>query len=151
VFHGCKAVAPVMIRQRSGHIFNVSSVIGKRGAPFHGAYCATKFAVVGLTDSLRVELKPYNVLVTCVCPALTGTEFFQHSGRARAAGSSFARFRGFMPARVIAEKVAATVGRNRPELIFSAAGRALALLSALSPRLTDRLMGLYHADLSRRL
>jgi NADP-dependent 3-hydroxy acid dehydrogenase YdfG len=78
VFYGCKAVAPVMIRQRSGHIFNVSSVIGKRGTPLNGAYCATKFAVAGLTESMRVELAAWNVRVTLVCPGLTDTEFFDH-------------------------------------------------------------------------
>ena len=50
LWYGCQAVAPVMIAQESGHIFNVSSVIGKRGTPFNGAYCATKFAVCGLSD-----------------------------------------------------------------------------------------------------
>jgi short-subunit dehydrogenase len=151
VFYGCKAAAAVMIRQKSGHIFNVSSVIGKRGTPFHGAYCATKFAVVGLSDSLRVELRPYGVRVTCVCPALTATEFFEHSRRALAARSSFQRFKGLMPAAAVARGIVAAIGKNRPEIVFSLGGKVLAVMAALSPRLTDEAMAIYHADLIKRL
>ena len=151
VFYGCKAVAPVMIRQRSGHIFNLSSVIGKRGTPFHGAYCATKFAICGLTDSMRVELAPYHVRATCVCPATTSTEFFQDSPRERQAGRSLERFQRATPASVVARKIAATVGKPVPELIFTAGGKLLTLIAALSPRLTDRMMKLYHDDLARSL
>jgi len=151
VFHGCRAVAPVMIRQRSGHIFNVSSVIGKRGTPFHGAYCATKFAVCGLTEAMRVEMKPYGVHVTAVCPALTETEFFDRSWRARKAGSSFRRFKGLTPAPVVGRKIAATVGKPVPELVFTAGGKLLVLLAALWPGGVDAMMKLYHDDLVKRL
>jgi len=151
VFYGCKAVAPVMIRQRSGHIFNVSSVLGRRGSPFHGAYCATKFAVCGLTDSLRVEMRPYGVRVTCVCPVLTETEFFRRDGRSRRAGSALARWRGRMPAAIVARKIAATVGKNVPELVFTAGGKLLILTAAAWPGLADAMMRVYHDDLVRRL
>ncbi len=148
VFHGCRAAAPVMMRQRSGHIFNVSSVIGKRGSPFNGAYCATKFAVAGLTDSLRVEMMPYKVRVTCVCPALTRTEFFDamHGATGRS-GKTFARFRGLTDPQTVGRKIAATVGKNSPELVFTLGGKFLTILATLSPRLTDMLMKLYHDEL----
>ena len=151
LFYCCKAVAPVMIRQRSGHIFNISSIIGKRGTPFHGAYCATKFAVCGLSDSLRVEMKPYGIRVTTVLPALTDTEFFQHSRRGKAAQSSFRRFKGLMPASAVAKKIVSAVGKNRPEITLSAGGKLLVLMSAFWPRLTDMAMTLYHNDLMKRL
>jgi len=145
VFYGCKAAAAVMTRQRSGHIFNVSSVIGKRGSPFNGAYSATKFAIVGLTDSLRVEMAPYNVRVTCVCPAMTETEFFDNvRGAEPGSGRTFARFRGRTHPDVIGRKIAATVGKNRPELVFTPGGKFLTILAAISPRLADRLMKVYH-------
>jgi short-subunit dehydrogenase len=151
VFYGCKAVAPVMIAQRSGHIFNVSSVIGKRGTPFHGAYCGAKFAVMGLSEALRVEMMPHDVRVTAVCPALTDTEFFQHSRRGQSARSSFQRFKGLTPPAAVARRIVASVGKNRPEIVFSAGGKFLVLLSALWPRLADRFMKSYHDDLVRRL
>jgi len=151
VFFGCRAVAPVMIRQRRGHIFNISSVIGKRGTPFHGAYCATKFAICGLTDSLRVEMMPHDVRVTCVCPALTETEFFAQSRGGRAAGSSFQRFKGTMSARQVGEEMARSVGKSRPEIVFGAGGKLLTLIAALSPRLADAMMNIYHDDLVKSL
>jgi len=148
VFYGCKFVAPVMMRRRSGHIFNVSSVIGKRGTPFNGPYCATKFAVCGLTDALRVEMIPYHVRVTCVCPGLTETEF---SSRVRGRRTeTLARVVGRRaPVGTVARKIAATVGKNRPELIFTPSGRALVLLSALWPRMADRVLKVYHDAIVR--
>jgi len=151
VFYGCKAAAEVMMRQRSGHIFNVSSVIGKRGTPFHGAYCATKFALVGLGESLRVEMMPYNVRVTTVCPALTETEFFESSRRAQAAGSSFKKFKSLTPARVVGQKIARAVGKRRPEIVVTAGGKFLAVVSALWPGLADRMMKFYYDDLAKRI
>ncbi len=147
VFYGCKAVAPVMIRQQSGHIFNVSSVIGKRGSPFNGAYSATKFAVCGLTDSMRVEMLEHKVHVTSVCPGLTDTEFFDVvEGGSTHKKTSFARVRGMMAPEVIARKMVATVGRHKPELIFSISGKLLTFLAAISPRFTDVLMRIYYKD-----
>ena len=150
VFHGCRAVAPIMISRRSGHIFNVSSVIGKRGTPFHGAYCATKFAVCGLTDSMRVELKPYGVRVTGVCPTLTATEFFDHSRMEPRGRSKYEADRKMMPASTVGRKIAATVGKSKPELVFSIGGRFLVTLSALWPRAADWIMRIYHDDLVKR-
>ena len=148
VFYACKAAAPVMIAQRSGHIFNVSSVIGKRGSPFNGAYCATKFAVCGLTDSMRVEMMDHNVRVTCVCPGLTDTLFFDAvEGGSVHNKTSFARVRGVMPPEVVARKIVAAVGKNKPELVFTAGGKLLTIIAALWPGLADRIMKIYHDDL----
>jgi len=150
VFYGCKAVAPVMIAQRSGHIFNVSSVIGKRGTPFNGAYCATKFAVCGLTESLRVEMRPYNVNVTSVCPGLTDTEFFEKvQGGSRRHKSSFKVVRTMQPASHVAEKIVRAIGKNKPELVFTPGGKFLVLVSTLWPKFADKLMGIYHDDICR--
>jgi short-subunit dehydrogenase len=150
VLYGCQAVAPIMIAQKSGHIFNVSSVIGKRGTPFHGAYCATKFAVCGLTDSMRVEMKPYGVKVTNVCPTLTATEFFDHSRMEQRAHSKYESESKMMPASTVGRKIAATVGKSKPELVFSLGGKFLVTLSAIWPRAVDWMMKLYHNDLVKR-
>jgi short-subunit dehydrogenase len=151
VLHGCHAAGEIMLRQRRGHIFNVSSVIGKRGTPFHGAYCASKFALVGLGESLRVEMLPYNVRVTTVCPALTATEFFVASARSRAAGSSFQKFKSLSPPRVVGEAIARAVGKRKPEIVLTAGGKLLTLIAAISPGLADYMMKFYHDDLARRL
>lgn len=147
-FYGCRAAARVMMAQRSGHIFNVSSVIGKRGVPFNGAYCATKFALCGLTDSLRVEMRPHHVRVTAVCPALTDTEFFEAvEGRPDSGKPLYAKLRGLTPPGVIARKIVQTIGRKTPELVFTPGGRFLAILSALWPGGADKLMLMYQKKL----
>jgi short-subunit dehydrogenase len=148
VWYGCRAVAPIMMAQRSGHIFNVSSVIGKRATPFNGGYCATKFAVSALTESMRVEMMDYNVRVTLVCPGLTATEFFDHvrGGSARAK-SSFVNIRTMMTAAGVARRIIRTVGRRKPQLVFTPGGKFLVLVAALWPSLADRMLKLYHDDL----
>jgi meso-butanediol dehydrogenase/(S,S)-butanediol dehydrogenase/diacetyl reductase len=64
----CKAVAPHMIQRRSGRIVNLSSQAGKRGGPGVAHYCASKWAVLGFTQSLALELAGSNVTVNAVCP-----------------------------------------------------------------------------------
>jgi short-subunit dehydrogenase len=151
LFYGCLAAIPVMAAQKHGHIMNVASVIGKRGTPYHGAYSATKFAVIGLTESMRVELKPCGIKVTAVCPALTESEFFETSERGPAAKQSFAKLRKMMPAADVARKMADTVGKNKPEIVFTFAGKLLAAMSALFPRAADAMMGKYFEDITERI
>ena len=71
----CRAAAPAL-RAQGGHIVNVSSLAGLVGLPFTGHYCASKFALEGLSESLRYELRPYGVHVSLVEPGdyLTGIQ-----------------------------------------------------------------------------
>ncbi len=149
LWYGMTAAARIMVKQGSGHIFNVSSVIGKRATPFHGGYCASKFAVNGLTEAARVELRPHNVWVTLVCPALTETEFFSKGSMARRPRRDlkFTKFHKPMPARPVAEAIARAAGRYKPEMVFTFGGRFLARLSALWPGGVDRMMSHYMRDL----
>lgn len=68
VLRVCKAVLPHMRAQRSGLILNISSLAGGMGLPFQGIYCASKFAVEGLTESLRQEALPFGIRVVSVQP-----------------------------------------------------------------------------------
>jgi NAD(P)-dependent dehydrogenase (short-subunit alcohol dehydrogenase family) len=68
VFHGCKSVAPHMTARGSGKIINISSWFGKIGQHSFGAYCASKFAVIGLTQSMAKEMAEHGVNVNAVCP-----------------------------------------------------------------------------------
>lgn len=73
VFLVCKSIIPVMKWQKNGYIINISSMSGIRGKSGHSAYCASKFAVVGLSDAISEELKGTNVRVTSVCPSSVNT------------------------------------------------------------------------------
>ncbi|MDX6725774.1 MAG: meso-butanediol dehydrogenase / (S,S)-butanediol dehydrogenase / diacetyl reductase [Baekduia sp.] len=84
-----KAFAGGMVRAGAGSIINISSVAGRAGQPRMGAYCATKFAVVGLTQQLALELAPA-VRVNCICPGSTDTDMMDGTfvRRDQAAGSA---------------------------------------------------------------
>jgi len=71
----CRAVARVMIDQNfGGKIINMSSVSGKKGVARFAAYCASKFAVIGFTQALALELAPHHINVNAICPSLVETE-----------------------------------------------------------------------------
>ena len=70
-----KSVIPHMREAKSGIIINISSFLGKVGLPLLTLYNASKYAVEGVTDSLRYELKPYNIRVHSILPGFFDTEF----------------------------------------------------------------------------
>ena len=77
-----RGVLPAMIRQGRGTIVNVSSVLGRIGMPFHGAYASSKFALEGLSESLRTELWPLGIRVALVEPGLFRTRFPENQAAA---------------------------------------------------------------------
>ena len=74
------AVLPAMAARRRGHIVNVASVAGRLGAPFEAAYSASKFAVVGLSESLAAEVHPLGIRVSIVNPGPVHTRFTEARG-----------------------------------------------------------------------
>jgi len=71
-----KFVLPYMKKKKEGQIINISSTAGKRAYAMGEFYNATKFAVMGYSDGLRQELKPFGIKVSTVCPGMTKTDFF---------------------------------------------------------------------------
>jgi 3-hydroxy acid dehydrogenase/malonic semialdehyde reductase len=101
-----RQVAPLMKEARSGHIFNIGSTAGKLVYKNGNVYCATKFAVDALNQSMRIDLLPYGIKVTGINPGMAETEFalVRFKGdedRAKAV------YRGFQP--LMAEDIADTV------------------------------------------
>src|SRR3990172_4323693 len=86
VVHGIDAFLPRMLAQGSGgHVVNTSSMAGLVGMQWLGIYCATKFAVVGLSESLRRELEPHGIGVSVLCPMIVQTKINENSVRMRPA------------------------------------------------------------------
>jgi 3-oxoacyl-[acyl-carrier protein] reductase len=81
VFLVSKAVAPEMIRRRTGHIINISSLAGKNAFADGGAYCASKWGLLGLTSCMAEDLRGYGVRVSAICPGTVATDFSLHPGK----------------------------------------------------------------------
>ncbi len=75
------ALLPFMKQKGGGHIVNISSVAGLIGMFGYTLYCATKYAIVGMSECLRSELKRYNIAVTVVCPPEVNTPFVEEEAK----------------------------------------------------------------------
>jgi NAD(P)-dependent dehydrogenase (short-subunit alcohol dehydrogenase family) len=70
----CQAVLPMMIERKQGKIVSIASTAGLRGSASYGAYGASKFSVVGMTQILAAEFSEFNININCVCPAMVETD-----------------------------------------------------------------------------
>jgi 3-oxoacyl-[acyl-carrier protein] reductase len=74
VYNVTRAVLPEMIERKTGDIINISSSAGQRGAAVTSAYSASKFAVLGLTEALMLEVRKHNIRVTALTPSTVATD-----------------------------------------------------------------------------
>ncbi|HVI44725.1 MAG TPA: 3-ketoacyl-ACP reductase [Chitinophaga sp.] len=74
VYYVTRAVIPGMIERKSGDIVNISSTAGQRGAPLTSAYSASKFGLLGLTESLMLEMRKHNIRVSALTPSTIATD-----------------------------------------------------------------------------
>lgn len=93
IVHGSQVFAPVLLEQGEGHIVNTASVGGFLAYPQMAIYCATKFAVIGYSDALRMELAPKGIGVSVLCPGKVRTNLAEADrlrpiGLGRTGGSS---------------------------------------------------------------
>ncbi len=115
VVYGVTYFLPLLKKEKRAHIVNTSSLLGFFGAAGQGAYCASKFAVRGYTESLHHELLGTNVGVTCVHPGFVRTAIAEHAKVGQRAGSalrqeSLTRFEKV--ARTDADRAAAKILRG---------------------------------------
>ena len=155
VAYGIQAVYPVMLRQRSGHIINTASVAGLFPTPGETSYCASKYAVVGLSKALRIEAKRHGVRVSALCPGairtpiLTGGKF----GRTNQEGVTDENLLGLwepmrpMDPDVFAAKVVAQLARNPAIIVVPAWWRLMWYLERIAPSASERIMGMTAAHL----
>jgi short-subunit dehydrogenase len=128
--HALRAVVPGMVRRRRGHLVTIGSIAGRIGSPFEAIYSATKFAGVGLTEALAVELEPYGVGVSLVNPGPVATGF----GAARGHPYDRARPRP-VPAADVARAVVRAVEGGRAESYVPPSFRPAVAIRHLVPPL----------------
>jgi short-subunit dehydrogenase len=111
--HAIRAVVPGMIERRRGHIVTLGSIAGRLGSPFEAIYSATKFAGVGLTEALVVELEPYGIGVSMVNPGPVATAF----GEARGHPYDRKRPKAVPPEQVAKAVIRAVEGRRHEQYV----------------------------------
>jgi meso-butanediol dehydrogenase/(S,S)-butanediol dehydrogenase/diacetyl reductase len=117
----CQSVAPHMMDRRSGRIINIASQAGITGQAYMAHYVASKFAVVGLTQSLALELGPYGVTVNAVCPGDVETDMHVHVSR------ELAKLKGIPQQELVAQSIrTCPLGRLETPLDVAKAVRFLA-------------------------
>lgn len=133
-----RAVLPHLKQRPRARLVIVSSIVGKRGIGWGGAYSATKFAQTGLAEALRAELIGTSVRVSAVFPVSTETEF--REAMAREQGFAVSGHGPRQPVERVADAIVRTVKRPRPEVYPYAPARLLSILNTLAPALSDRLI-----------
>lgn len=144
VVYGLKAFLPHMVSRKYGHVVNTASAAGLCAATNMSAYCSAKFAVVGLSESLRAEVRRFGIGVSTICPGIINTNILT-AGRMhlpddyRASQSKlrdFYRRRGWPPERV-ARAILSAVRHNRSIIPVGPEAWAQWLTKRLSQKLSD--------------
>jgi len=131
-------VLPLMMQQGEGVIVNVSSVVGKRGVSGMGIYSASKFALTGLTEALRVEYKKFGIHFIGVHPGTTDTKFFENAkyyGTNRMQG----RFM-IMSAEKVAKEILKAVLKRKREIVLTPLGKLTVWINKFFPSFVDFMM-----------
>jgi len=148
-FYMMQAVLPQMRERGTGKIVNISSIGGKVAVPHLAPYCASKFALVGLSNAMRVELAKDNISVTTVCPGLMRTGSHANAIFKGQNEKEFAWFSignslpvSSISAERAAHQIIEAARRGDAELIVSIQAKLAAAANALLPELTADIAGL---------
>ena len=146
--HGSRAAAE-HLRNRGGAIINIGSSLSDRAIPIQGTYCASKHAVKGYTDALRMELEEENapISVTLIKPSAIDTPYREHA-------------KNYMPVEplnpppvyapeTVAEAILHCAEHPERDVFIGAGGKALSIAGAYAPRLTDKIMEATLFDIQR--
>ncbi|MGD2206169.1 MAG: SDR family NAD(P)-dependent oxidoreductase [Anaerolineae bacterium] len=132
------AVLPSMLAQEGGHLVLVTSLDGKKGLPLDAPYVAAKFALTGLGEVLRQELRHAGIHVTTVLPGRVDTPLID---TLRVPWIS-----AKIQSRTVARAIVRAIHRRSPEVIVPFQARALVYLNTISPRLGDWIVRLFHLE-----
>ena len=137
----CTHYALPYLKQSAGRIVGISSLTGKTGVPTRSGYAATKHAMAGFFDSIRIELAGSGVTVTMIYPGFVRTGMREHAlgSDGKPVGQSHLDERGVMPVERCAGLIWKAAAGRRRELVLSARGRIGVWLKLIAPGLVDRL------------
>jgi short-subunit dehydrogenase len=152
VVYGCKVFMPILRQQESAHIVNVSSVFGFIAPEEQTAYCSSKFAVRGFTESLRHELAGSNVMVSAVHPGGIKTNIARNSRIGKDTpedwkqqGTKFFDKVAKTSPETAAEVIVKGIKERNPRILIGSDARAISLFSRLFPkrylRVIERISG----------
>lgn len=147
VIHGLHYFLPRMVeRGQGGHIVNIASALGISSGPSTSAYGTTKYAVMGLSESLRAELEPEGIGVSVICPGIVNTSIVATSvRRGDLSPAAFGeRVQGFYqrrnyPPEKVAQAILKAVRKNTSIAPVTPEAHLLYLLKRLIPRAMPRL------------
>lgn len=130
-------VLPCMIKQKSGHIINISSILGKGAAPYRSLYCASKYGMEGFMESLRLEVAKYNIKVSVIRPPSVRTKFSKKIELdTDVKHHALTNFKVIAAARVILD----VIKRPRREVNMGIMAKGFIFLSTFFPSLFDRIV-----------
>ncbi|MGD6804045.1 SDR family NAD(P)-dependent oxidoreductase [Rossellomorea vietnamensis] len=132
-----KHVLPIMKKRNSGHIINIASQAGKLATPKSSAYSASKHAVLGYTNSLRMEASSSNIYVMAVNPGPIATNFFNVADRSGTYAKNVERF--MLDPDAVAEKIVDKMLTNTREINLPRWMNAGSVLYTLFPGVVERL------------
>ncbi len=141
VVYGCKVFLPILKKESSAHIVNISSVFGLIAPPEQSAYASAKFAVRGFTESLRHELADSNIAVSCVHPGGIKTNIVRNSRLGadtpeewKQQGAKFFDKVARTTAEDAAEIIIRGIKERNPRILIGNDAKAISLISRLFPK-----------------
>jgi short-subunit dehydrogenase len=137
----CTHAALAHLRKTSGLLVGVSSIAGKTGVPGRTTYCASKFAMSGFFEALRIELEGSGIAVTMIFPGVVATEIRRHglNGEGKPAGVSGLNEEGAMTLQECAQQIVAAMRSRQRERVMTPRARFGLILKAFVPSLVDRM------------
>jgi NADP-dependent 3-hydroxy acid dehydrogenase YdfG len=149
VIYGIHYFLPYMIKQKYGHIVNTSSILGLSATPSTGIYSTAKFAITGLGEALRAEVRKYGIGVTTVCPGLVNTRIVV-DGRIKTEDNSRSRKENVItyfknhgkPPEVVAKVILKAIKNDKAIVPIGLDARILWYIKRVSPGLYNILLNL---------
>lgn len=140
--YGCSVALKQFTKQQTGTLINVASVVGKIAVPYYASYSASKYGVIGLTTSIRQELKQNRVKGIDVClvmPAAMNTPFFEHAGNHM--GKETVAVPPEYEAQKVVDVLVGLIKHPREEVMVGGAGPVAEFLHKILPGFVETAFG----------